>query len=401
MSFGIAARLRAATFFCIDTIVRLTPKGTLRPDSVMVVRLDAIGDFVLWLDAARAVLEHYESIGKSAVLVANAVWAAWARDLTAFKYIIALDVKRFQDSSIYRYRMGREIRSLGCAVAVNPTYSRDWSLDDSVIRICGAKERIGSSGDSAKQETWQRRMANRWYTRLLPANPVPRMELQRNAEFMRNLGELNFVARLPQLSKSKTHDPDNPFASAIGGRPYYVLFPGASWSGRQWPALSFVKVAEELYRHFGWEGVVCGGAADHALADRLCQLSSAPLLNWAGRTTLAQLAAILSVARLLLTGETSAVHIATGCNVPTVCILGGGHYGRFLPYQIDEPTDRLPPVSVTYKMACFGCNWQCIYPRTENNPVPCIEQISVEEVWAAISGVLKIARMERHPGERL
>src|SRR6185437_3463020 len=261
MSFsGIAARLRTAALFCTDTIVRLTLRSTSRPNTVLIVRLDAIGDFILWLDAAQALLEHYKSLGKSVVLVANSAWAAWAGDLTAFEDIITIDLKRFQNSPLYRYRMGREIRRLGCAIAVNPTYSRDWSLDDSVIRICGAKERIGSSGDNAKQETWQRRMTNRWYTRLLPANPVPRMELQRNAEFMRNLGELNFVARLPQLSKSKAHDPDDAFASAIGGRPYYVLFPGASWSGRQWPASSFVKVAEELYRQFGWEGVVCGGA---------------------------------------------------------------------------------------------------------------------------------------------
>jgi hypothetical protein len=38
----------------------------------------------------------------------------------------------------YRYRIGHQIRMLGCAIAVQPTYSREWLFGDAVVRISGA-----------------------------------------------------------------------------------------------------------------------------------------------------------------------------------------------------------------------------------------------------------------------
>jgi ADP-heptose:LPS heptosyltransferase len=214
------------------------------------------------------------------------------------------------------------------------------------------------------------------------------MELERNAEFVRNLGEANFHTKLPLLNARDTLRIDDAFTTATASQPYYVLFPGGSWKGRQWPVSSFIEVAEKLYRRTGWKGVVCGGPSDHQLAVTLCARSNAPLLNWAGCTDLAQLAAILSAARLLLTNETSAVHIASAYGVPTICLLGGGHYGRFMPYHVEQTDDRPLPRAIIHQMPCFGCNWQCIYKRSLVGPVPCIEQIHAEEVWRAISDML-------------
>jgi len=379
---------------CIDTLLVLTKKRTQHPDRVLVVRLDVIGDFVLWLDAAHAVVKHYKALGKSVVLVANATWAAWATELTHFDDVIAVNVEEYQRNLSYRYRVGRKMRSLGCTIAVEPSYSRHWLLGDSVIRVSGASERVGSVGDMLNLRTWQRRTADRWYTRLLSADPTPCMELERNAEFVRNLGEVNFQAKLPQLNAAETLRIDDAFTLSTARQPYYVLFPGASWEGRQWPVSSFIEVTEKLYHRTGWQGVVCGGPSDHQLADTLCARSNAPLLNWAGRTDLVQLAAILSATRLLLTNETSAVHIAAAYGVPTICLLGGGHYGRFMPYQVEQTDDRPLPRAIIHQMPCFGCNWQCIYERSLGGPVPCIERIHAEKVWRAISDVLGFLEKE-------
>ena len=150
-----------------------------------------------------------------------------------------------------------------------------------------------------------------------------------------------------------------------------------------------LQVADRIYRKTGWRGVVCGGPADIQLAKNLCSQCSAPLLNWAGRTDLPQLAAILSAAQLLVTNDTSATHMAAICGVPTVCILGGGHYGRFLPYQVEQMDGRPLPRAIIHQMPCFGCNWQCIYGCSDALPVPCIDQVTVSEVWREISEILE------------
>jgi ADP-heptose:LPS heptosyltransferase len=376
------ARVRVATLLGIDTLLKLTRSRRLHPNRVLVVRLDAIGDFILWLDAAQVLVGHYKKQGKIVILVANAAWAAWARDLAIFEEVLPVNVRQFQHDPIYRYRVGRQIQRLGCSIAIEPTYSRSWLLGDSAIRISGARERIGSAGDASNLSR-RKRIADLWYTRLVPADPAPCMELERNAEFIRNFCQPAFLAALPQLPCAAAPQ-DDIFLAATAGQPYYVLFPGASWEGRRWPVAGFLEVGEKLHRRTGWLGVVCGGASDLDTVNDLCGRSTVPLLNWAGRTDLAQLASILSAARLLITNETSAVHMGAACGTPTVCLLGGGHYGRFMPYQIHRETARPVPSAVIHAMPCFGCNWQCIYQRPAGEPVPCIQQIDTEEVWRAI-----------------
>ena len=388
-------RIRAVALVCLDSLLILsTPRSAPHTDRVMIARVDEIGDFVLWLDAAQALIQYYKASGKSVVLIANQAWAAWATDLAIFETVVAVNVTKFQGEPIYRYRVGRQIRKLGCSVAVEPSYSHNWLLGDSIIRVSGAKVRIGSIGDRSTLRRAQRRIANRWYTQLITADSSQCTELERNAEFVRNLANFDFHPKLANLNKLMTLRLDDAFTSAIAGQPYYVFFPGASWEGRQWSISNFAEMAEKLCKQTGWQGVVCGGPSDVELAAALCARSAAPLLNWAGRTDLAQLAAILSASRLLLTNETSAVHIAAACGTPTVCLLGGGHYGRFMPYQVQQTMNPPLPRAVIHPMPCFGCNWECIYQRRPGAPVPCIERIDRTEVWQAISETLDRAQQQ-------
>ncbi len=389
----IIGRIKAAASFCVDTLLLLTqPKPHQHPTRVLIIRLDAIGDFILWLPAAQATVSLYKAQGKSVVLVANAAWAAWANELGIFDDVLALDRRKFEGNLMYRYRFGYRVRMLGCSIAVQPTYSREWLFGDAVIRICGADERIGFIGDTSNISLRQMRIGDRWYTRFISANSEPCMELIRNAEFVRGLGEVDFLAKVSDLHSISALRVDESFIDATAGeQQYYALFPGASRNDKRWPIASFAQVADRIYRQTGWHGVVCGGPADIGLAENLCSQCSAPLLNWAGRTDLAQLAAILSAAQLLVTNDTAATHIAAACGVPTVCILGGGHNGRFLPYQVEQMDDRPLPRAVVHHMPCFGCNWQCIYGHSDAHPVPCIDRITVSQVWCEIREILEPA----------
>jgi hypothetical protein len=39
-------------------------------------------------------------------------------------------------------------------------------------------------------------------------------------------------------------------------------------------------------------------------------------------------------------------------------------------------------------MACFGCNWRCIYARAHDAPVKCIADVDVESVWREVDACL-------------
>lgn len=391
VSRKLTAATRVAALLCIDTWVISTVRPKQNSRKALIVRLDAIGDFVLWLNAAEALASHFKAAGKATVLIANSAWADWARAMALFDETIPVDIRRFQNDFRYRYQLGRRIRAAGYESAIEPTYSRVWWAGDAMVRLSGAPERIGSVGE---YRGWRTRMANRWFTRLLPTQPAETMELIRNAEFLRNFSDTQFRATVPQL-KPGALAPDEPFGLASNGRPYYILFPGASWGGRRWPVANFRRIAERIFKETGWLGVIAGAPSDHTLARELCAGTSAPLLDWTGRTSLAQLATLVAGARLLVSNETSATHIAAATGTPSVCILGGGHYGRFLPYRLEQHLPPSTPRPVCHQMPCFGCNWNCIYHPPEGAPAPCIEGVTVESIWLEIQSILTSSETTR------
>jgi ADP-heptose:LPS heptosyltransferase len=100
--------------------------------------------------------------------------------------------------------------------------------------------------------------------------------------------------------------------------------------------------------------------------------------------------------QILISNETGTAHIANAVGTPTVCILGGGHFGRFVPYPVlSGQTSHLKVVY--HKMPCYGCDWKCVYQikseasgsgAMEDEPAPCISNISVDAVWNEVKPLL-------------
>ena len=168
----------------------------------------------------------------------------------------------------------------------------------------------------------------------------------------------------------------------------FVLFPGASASYKSWPLEAFARVAVKIIEKYRWKPVILGGfheiSLGHQLEEKLIEYSPINLVN---KTALTELVEIIRLARILVSNDTSAVHIAASVNTQSVCILGGGHYGRFLPYP--DSIEGTKPVSVVNRMECFGCNWHCKFSNDPSLPYPCISSIEVDRVFETIENIIK------------
>ncbi|MDR3440694.1 glycosyltransferase family 9 protein [Telmatospirillum sp.] len=374
-------RLAAALAWLVDRLAGLGT-GSLRvsPD-VLVVRLDAIGDFLLWSDAACRLADHYHAEGRRVLLLANASWAELAETLGVFDSVWPLDRRRFLFDPRYRFVMIRRLRQAGFALAIQPTFSRELLFGDAIMRIASRRTRIGYAGDLSNMTDAERRRADGWYSHLVPAADEPQMELERNAAFLIGLG----ISAEPRIGRLPVAAP-RPLGHVDDD--YFVLFPGASWDAKCWPPDFFAALAERITAATGWHAVLAGASSDRAQAAAVVAAANAPLVNQVGATNLNEFARLLAGARLVISNDTSAVHLAAVVGTPSVCILGGGHFGRFLPYAVvDEDLPRAP-YAVYQPMDCYGCNWACRYPRDPGTPFACIKTIGVEQVWTVVRSLL-------------
>lgn len=377
---------------CIDLAAHLLPlkKEISERQRVLIIRLDNIGDFILWLDSFRAYDQIFPSEEYDVTVLGNSVWEGLARENLSVKEFLFINPNRFCSNLAYRWMLIKQIRSKAFDIVVQTRFSRRYALEDAIIRLCGAHQRIGFESHSGSLRQLEEKRNRWWYSHLIKTSLGDVHELQRNGEFVRALGAKDFKISTPKLHISKQQDEKAIAIIAEDGTPsdYYVLFISAADAGRRWPAERYVDIGEHLYKHYGWLGVICGGPEDADAGEITLREADVPMRNLVGRTSLNVLAAVSKHAKLLVTNETLAVHMAVALSAPCVCILGGGHFGRFLPYPDCLGTPTQMPAIVYKRMECFGCNWHCIYKREDKSqPFPCISNITVDMVWSSISSM--------------
>jgi len=365
----------------------------LRPGAdkpiLMLVRVDRIGDFVLWLPSAQRMAEAYRKRGYRVVAIVNRDCMALARALDGLDEVWPLDTRLFRLDPVYRAGFLARVRRCGAGIAVQATYSRVLSLGDAIIRFSGAAQRIGWAGDHNNATPLEKRLGDRFYTDLLCDNDRVIRDLRLNEALLERLG-------IPLVPFERLPLPRLPLAGTLPPGRYYILAPGASKTLKQWPAANFARLALRLHQETGWTGIICGSRSDRPLAEEIMKNTDIPLLDLTGGTGLEQLTTVIAGSEIVISNDSSAAHLAAALGKSCVCIAGGGHYGRFIPYEASRLFDYARPRIVAHFLPCFGCNWVCHYRNNASVCAPCIGEITVDEVWSALEdgGNLLAQRIE-------
>ena len=375
--------IKSLLYYLFDSLVLWkTPSPQKNQlEVVLLIRQDAIGDFVMWLDTAKEYRELYPSENYRIVLVGNAVWFDLAKGLPYWDEVLPINVKKFKTFSSYRRNILRKVNSFGAQIAVQPTFSREFYHGDSLVRASNAFHKVSSVGDMSNRNWLKKTLADGWHTDLIPASTQIMTELERNAEFFSGISGKPYKVLYPKLDIPQIETSSN-----WAKREYYVLFPGVGAAIRQWSVESFAEIANRIYEATGLDGILDGAPNEKPLAESIQDLSKAPL-EWAG-TRLGELPELLKYAKFVVSSETSAVYIAAAVETPVICVLGGAYFGRFLPYP-ESAGQKIVLKTVSYPMSCFGCNADCVYELDKDEPAPCISNISVDAVWQEVEKIIE------------
>ena len=362
-----------------------TSRGNIKIEGdlkrVLIVKLDAIGDFILWLDVAKELRKVYPPNEYEIILLGNRQWADLAKNCTFFDEVWAIERPSFFTNHLNYLELIEKLCSVKFDVVLHPVYSREFLFGDLFVLASNAMQKIGMQGDCSNLGWWQKILGGCCYTDLIPRSSEHIGELEHNALLLRWLGVTEFKVGIPELVGL--------FEQSLWPLPkkYYVVIPGASVSLRMWPTSRFVELIKSVHALFGITAVVCGGLAEEYIGNVISAGTEVPVVNVTGQTSLPELVAVISKARFVIANETGAVHIAAALGVPSICIEGGGHFGRFIPYCSDIVTLKQLPIPVFQQMECYGCNWECVHYIPLGKAAPCIESVSLESVLSAVMTV--------------
>jgi ADP-heptose:LPS heptosyltransferase len=103
---------------------------------------------------------------------------------------------------------------------------------------------------------------------------------------------------------------------------FALIHPGAKHGVKLWPAEYFAEVVRHLIRHHNLMVLVTGSAGEASIGERVVAEGGGRAINLAGKTTIAQLIALLAKAAVVVCNDSGPMHLAGLLNKPTLALFG-------------------------------------------------------------------------------
>ncbi|MEW6516289.1 MAG: glycosyltransferase family 9 protein [candidate division FCPU426 bacterium] len=146
---------------------------------------------------------------------------------------------------------------------------------------------------------------------------------------------------------------------------------GAAFANKSWTPDGFAALARRARRELKARVLLLGGPQERRLNARIRSLAKTPLLDTRGAHTLREFAGLLEACRVVVTGDTVALHLALAVKRPVVAL-----FGPTVHQEIGVPA---PGEKLVSPAGCAPC-----YRRECDKHPNCMEQLDAETVWQAV-----------------
>ena len=337
-----------------------------------------VGDAIMALPALRAVRERFAD-AQIAIVVRPYV-ADIYRDQEICNQLIPYDPESLHAGFSGRERLAAELRAqkFDVALLLQNAFDAAW-----LAWRANIPERIGYARDGRS-------------LLLTKAVPLPRigetpthekfyyLELLRRAGWLDSLRDESFIGLSVPEEKRRSADEFLRKSGARQGALRMAIGAGASYgSAKCWQPSRFADVANRLQSEVNADVILFGTAAEVAVSTAIAAEMGRPPVNLTGKTTIADLPALLSQCHLFIGNDSGAMHVAAAVGLPIVAVFG--------------PTDPLGTAPVTpccsivqQKPYCSPC-----FLRRCPTDHRCMKAITAGMVEAAARPWLSSAQVQR------
>jgi ADP-heptose:LPS heptosyltransferase len=175
-------------------------------------------------------------------------------------------------------------------------------------------------------------------------------------------------------------------ASKRGGGRWALVHPGATAASRRYPPELFARAVRLLVREHGCPVVLAGGPDEVPLVEEIRAAAGVPSRSLAGRLDLAELAAVIARAPVLVANNSAPAHLAAGLGTPVVDL-----------YALTNPqhTPWMVPARVLFHdVGCKFC-YKSVCPQGHHD---CLARVPPAAVAAAAAELLEESAGGRRAG---
>jgi len=357
--------------------------GPLVPPSILLVKLSAIGDVIQTLPMAEALKRQ-----------APGARIDWLVEEEASELLVghpALDRvivsrRRTWLKRLFRKGQIREtLREIGRFLRELRSRDYDLVIDNHGILKSGllvflsrGKRKVGYRRSAGIADEGSYLFTHERYKPL----SIERHALERYLDLIAQMGvpvdgaELHYP--VPPEASRKAEDllrSKGPFC-----RPLVVIHPLAKWETKQWPREKFSRLISALTRR-KISVAVTGSVQDVGPVKEILEGVEGPaaVLDLTGKTSLKELAAVFSLADLVLTVDTGPMHLAAAVKAPLIAL-----FGPTAPWRTGPYGDRSRVLRKD--LACSPCF------KETCSTMECMRSLSVEEVMEAALEKLGVER---------
>ena len=237
-----------------------------------------------------------------------------------------------------------------------------------LARFCGAARRIGMARSDRKVK---------WTSVFL--NEFSRLTASKTHIIEKNLALLDKVGI--QSENSPLHFHIHPEEEAIEYveqelrkleiDEFVLINPGGGWITKLWDEDKFAQLIDLIYNDLHVPSLVLWGPGERHLADRIMRKCITPAMV-SFSTNLSELIALISKSRLVVSGDTGPLHLASALSIPVVGLYGPTDPIRNGPWN---PHDS----ACTIRYQCSPC-----YQKVCPIGVQCMKKLEVPQVLDAI-----------------
>lgn len=286
--------------------------------NLLCVRLDGLGDVLMTTPALRALKESTR--GRRLTLLTSPSGAPAGRLVPEVDEVIVYEAPWVKSTALRADRRADEemIRRLAEGrfegAVIFTVYSQNPLPAALLCYLSGIPLRAAHCRENPYA------LLTDWMPDPEPLDKV-RHEVRRQLDLVAALGGRTTDERLSIAVGGAALSRVRELLSLVGvdtARPWAVLHPGSTAPSRRYRPDGYAEAAGRLARDFGWQMVITGSAEEVPLIESIRAAMGAPSATLGGMLDLGELAALLSLAPVLIANNTGPVHVAAAVGTPVV-----------------------------------------------------------------------------------